>query len=144
MNNILIFSQDGTFTGFCRSIGIGKRQDSGLIGEKLTKMLEIENMTSDDLIKKIGSSYRETVKRVLSNEEIPSRKFIEKLLNMFELPLDYFTEKNLENVIVTDNGIIVARYETNERAKEVKNELDKLIRECHFQNKPIILEMPKI
>ena len=143
MNNILIFSQDEKFTNFGRSIGIGARRANGLIGDKLSKLLESKEMTADELIKQLGNSYSDTIKRILHNQEIPKQKMIDKLVNFFKLSEDYFEEKELENVIITDNGIIVAKYDTNERALQVKKQLDILIEECHSKEKPIILHMPK-
>lgn len=143
MNKILIYSQDGKFTSFCRSIGIGARRESGLIGEKLNELLLKHEMSVDSLISKIGNSYREAITRILADKEIPSTKIINKLISLFELSEDYFQEKELENVIITDNGIVVGKYETNARAIEVKEKLDAVIKECHLKGLPIALEMPK-
>ena len=69
MNNILIKSQDGKFTGFCRYIGIGARNPKAVIVNELKKLLEEKNMTSDDLINLVGNSYRDNIKRILDNQD---------------------------------------------------------------------------
>ena len=143
MNRILIYSQDEKFTSFCRSIGIGMRRETGLIGEKLHELLIKNEMTIDDLIKKLGNSYRETLIRVIDDKEIPNMKLINKLISLFNVEDSYFKEKELENVIITDNGIVVGKYETNARTIEVKKSLDAVIKECHLKGLPIALEMPK-
>lgn len=143
MNNILIYSQDDKFTSFCRSLAIGRRQSTGLIGDKLNELLKSKGMTKEELIKQLGNSYSDTVNRILNNQEIPKPKIIEKLVNLFELDSDYFEEKELENVLITDSGIVVAKYNTNDRAFEVKVGLDEYIKECYMAGKPIVLNMPK-
>ena len=143
MNKILIYSQDEKFTSFCRSIGIGMRRETGLIGDKLNELLIKHEMTSEDLIRKLGNSYRDIITRVLSDKEIPNIKVINKLVTLFDLDENYFKESELENVIITDNGIVVGKYETNARTIEVKKALDAIIKECHLKGLPITLEMPK-
>jgi len=53
MNNILIISQDGNLTCFAKSIAIGERQKTGLIGDKLYEALNKANITLENLIEKI-------------------------------------------------------------------------------------------
>lgn len=143
MNNMLIKSQDGNFTGFVKYIGIGQRQDNGLIGDKLKELLYKEKMTSEDLIKEVGNSYRDNIKRVLDNQEIPKPKLIELITSKLDVDNDYFVETELQNIIVTDNNIVIAKYDTNKRALEVKQELDKYMFECHKKSTPITIEIPK-
>lgn len=143
MNNILIKSQDGKFTGFCRYIGIGARNPKTVIGDELKKLLEEKNMTSDDLINLVGNSYRDNIKRTLDNQEQPKPKLVELITNKLGVNKDYFEDKELENVIVTDNNIVVAKYPTNARAMEVKKKLDGYIIECVRKNFNVVIEMPK-
>ncbi|MBS7020373.1 MAG: hypothetical protein KH135_00670 [Firmicutes bacterium] len=143
MNNMLIKSQDGNFTGFVKYIGIGQRQDNGLIGDKLKELLYKKNMTSDELINRVDNSYKDNIKRVLDNQEIPKPKLVELIITNLCVDKDYFIETELQNIIVTDNNIVIAEYDTNKRALEVKKELDKLIIECHKKGTPIVIEMPK-
>jgi len=143
MNNILIISQDQKITGFCRFVGIGRRQPNLLIGEKLKSLLEERKMTVDDLISKIGNNYRRNIERIIENEEIPTKKHLEVITNAFNVESDYFDDKELENVIVTDNNLIVARYETDEKAQEIKKKIDDYILNCYLKNEKIILDLTK-
>ena len=143
MNSILIKSQDGKFTGLCKYIGIGKRKPTGLIGEKLTKLLYEAKMAPDELIEKLGNSYRRNIERILTDEEIPKRELIERIANKLEVGADYFEETELENVILTDNNNVIAQYSTNERALEVKKELDEKIFEMYSKGLPISIKMPE-
>ena len=143
MNNILIFSQDGNFTTFARNIAIGRRQENYLIGDKLKTLLDYKNETSEDLIKSLGNSYRDTITRILNNEEIPKKQILDKLIKHFELGDDCFKETQLENIIITDNGIVVGKYSTNAKTREVKQQLDEIIRTNYMNNKPVILNIPK-
>lgn len=143
MNNILIKSQDGKFTGFCRYVAIGAREDRGLIGDKLTQLLYESKMTSEKLIEILGNSYRRNIERILANEEIPKPDLVKKITNKLEVEENYFKEKELENVIITDNNIVVAKYETNNRAKEVKEEIDKQIFEAYSTNANVVIIMPE-
>lgn len=143
MNNMLIFAQDGKYTCFCRSIAIGARNESGLIGDSLKSLLDDKGITIEELIKNFGNSYRDAVNRILNNQEIPNEKMLNKLVKFFDVDEDYFKEKELQNVIITDNGIIVGQYDTNARALEIKTQLDELIKECYQKNRPIVLELPK-
>lgn len=141
MNNILIFSQDGNFTGYCRSIAIGQRQENFLIGDKIKELLDKRSIVLDDLIHTLGNSYRDSITRVYNNQEIPKKQLVDKLVKYFEVDDDYFTEKELKNVLITDGGIIVAKYPTNKDAEEKKMEIDNIILESARHNQPIIINL---
>lgn len=143
MNNILIKSQDENFTGFCKYIGIGRRTPKTVIGDELKALLEEKKMTRDDLINLVGNSYRDNIKRVLENQEQPKPKLVELITTKLDVDKDYFEDKELENVIVTDNNIVVAKYPTNKRTLEVKKQLDKHIFECLENGANVFIEMPK-
>lgn len=141
MNNILIISQDGNFTGYCRSIAIGQRQENYLIGDKLQALLEDRKMVLEELIKEIGNSYRTTLQRIYTNQEIPKKQMLDKLIKYFEVDDDYFTEKELRNVLITDGGIIVAKYRTDKETEEKKMEIDSTILELTKHNQPVIINL---
>lgn len=143
MNNILIFSQDGNFTGFVENIAIGRRQETYIIGDKLRELLGNKKEEIESLIKSIGNSYRDNINRIINNQEIPKKQLLDKLIKHFKVEDDYFYEKELENIIITDKGIVVGKYLTNDKAKEIKQQLDEIIRNNYMSNKPIILNMPK-
>ena len=143
MNNMLIISQDEKFTGMVRFVGIGQRNPKTIIGDELKSLLEEKKMTSDELITLVGNSYRDNIKRVLENQEQPKPKLVELITTKLGVGKDYFEDKELENVIVTDNNIVVAKYSTNKRALEVKEELDKFIIECIRNGANVLIEMPK-
>lgn len=143
MNNMLIKSQDGNFTGFVKYLGIGQRQVTGLIGDKLKEILKEKNITVDELIAKVGNSYRANIERSLEDKEIPKRDLVKKIVNKLKISDDYFEEDNLRNVIITDGNMVIAKYDTDDRAKEVLEELNKYIIECHKKGTPIAIEMPK-
>ena len=143
MNNMLIISQDKKFTGRVRFLGIGQRNPKTVIGDELKSLLEEKKMTSDELITLVGNSYRDNIKRVLENQEQPKPKLVELITTKLGVDKDYFEDKELENVIVTDNNIVVAKYPTNKRTLEVKKELDKYITECVRKGINIVIEMPK-
>ena len=143
MNNMLIISQDEKFTGMVRFVGIGQRNPKTIIGDELKSLLEEKKITSDELITLVGNSYRDNIKRVLENQEQPKPKLVELITTKLGVNKDYFEDKELENVIVTDNNIVVAKYPTNKRALEVKEELDKFIIECVKKGSNVAIEMPK-
>ena len=143
MNNMLIISQDEKFTGMVKFLGIGQRNPKTIIGDELKSLLEEKKMTSDELITLVGNSYRDNIKRVLENQEQPKPKLVELITTKLGVDKDYFVDIELENVLVTDNNIIVAKYPTNKRALEVKQELDKYIIECVRKDTNIVIEMPK-
>lgn len=143
MNNMLIISQDKKFTGMVKFLGIGQRNPKTVIGDELKSLLEEKKMTSDELITLVGNSYRDNIKRVLGNQEQPKPKLVELITTKLGVDKDYFVDIELENVLVTDNNIIVAKYPTNKRALEVKQELDKYIIECVRKGTNIVIEMPK-
>ncbi len=143
MNNMLIISQDEKFTGMVKFLGIGQRNPKTVIGDELKSLLEEKKMTSDELITLVGNSYRDNIKRVLENQEQPKPKLVELITTKLGVDKDYFEDKELENVIVTDNNIVVAKYPTNKRTLEVKKELDKHILECLENGANVFIEMPK-
>ncbi len=143
MNNMLIISQDEKFTGMVKFLGIGQRNPKTIIGDELKSLLEEKKMTSDELIALVGNSYRDNIKRVLENQEQPKPKLVELITTKLGVGKDYFEDKELENVIVTDNNIVVAKYPTNKRTLEVKKELDKHIFKCLENGANVFIEMPK-
>ena len=143
MNNMLIISQDEKFTGMVKFLGIGQRNPKTIIGDELKSLLEEKKMTSDELITLVGNSYRDNIKRVLENQEQPKPKLVELITTKLGVDKDYFVDTELENVLVTDNNIVVAKYFTNKRTLEVKKELDKYIIECVRKGTNIVIEMPK-
>nr|DAX84767.1 MAG TPA: HTH-type transcriptional regulator [Caudoviricetes sp.] len=143
MNNMLIISQDEKFTGMVKFLGIGQRNPKTIIGDELKSLLEEKKMTSDELINLVGNSYRDNIKRVLENQEQPKPKLVELITTKLGVGKDYFEDKELENVIVTDNNIVVAKYPTNKRTLEVKKELDIYITECVKKGINMVIEMPK-
>ena len=143
MNNILIFSQSGQETMSVKGICIGKRNPIRTIGDKLREVMEEKNISTDFLIHEMGSSFVDNIKRVLTNDEIPKPKFVEKVTKILELPRDYFEDKELENVIISTDGIVVAKYDTNDRALEVKKSLDVEVEEKYLKGLPIVIKFPK-
>ena len=143
MNNILIKSQDGKMTIYPELITIGHRQPVMVIGDKLKKLMNEHEITTSNLIDQIGNSYRSNIERIIDNQEIPNPKMIEKLVNVFSLDKDYFSDKELENVICVQGGIVVGTYDTNNRADEVRIELQKIQEDAFLNQKPIVYEMPK-
>lgn len=143
MNNILIISQDGNFTGYRKTIAIGQRQENYLIGDKMKDLLDMRKEKIEDVISSIGNSYRDSITRVYNNQEIPKKQLLDKLIKYFEVDDDYFRDKNLRNVIITDGGVIVGTYSTNEKAEEVKKQLDIIIDENNENPFPTKLHIPK-
>lgn len=139
---LLIFSQSGNETLLSEGVCIGERNPKLTIGDELKKLMEEKDINTDTLITHLGTNYTDTLKRVLNNDEVPKPKFVDKLTNLLNVPKDYFEDKELRNVIITDRGIVVAKYDTNERALEIKKEIDIQIREKYLKNLPIIIEFP--
>lgn len=143
MNNLLIVSQDGKMQIYPELITVGRRQPIMVIGDKLKELMDKHNMTTDDLINKVGNSYRDNITRIVNNQEISKPKMIEKLVNIFKVDEDYFTDKELDNVICVQGGIVVGKYDTNVRADEVRIELQNKQKEAHLNNNKIVYEMPE-
>lgn len=125
--NFLLESQDGKFIGYCKYLGIGKRKEKLIIGDKLNKVLSDKNISKEELIKNIGNSYRDNIDRILDNIEIPKIKLLERITNYLDIDSDYFKDKELENVIVTDNNVIIGTFSTDEKALEIYSKLKELI-----------------
>lgn len=140
---ILIFSQSGNETLMSDGLCIGERNPKTIIGDELKEVLDKKNLSTDFLVHELGANYSDTIRRVLTNEEIPKPKFVEKLCKVLELEEDYFVDKELRNVLITSNGIVVAKFATNERALEVKKALDKEIEEKFVKNIPIVIKFPE-
>ena len=144
MNNMLIKSQDENFTGYVRYIGIGRRTPKTVIGDELKVLLEEKKMTRDDLVNLVGNSYRDNINRILENQEQPKPKLVELITTKLGVDKDYFVDnKDLENIIVTDNNIVIATYESNDRARKVKEQLDEIIIDRTIAGKTAVIEMPK-
>ena len=138
---ILIFSQSGKETLMCEGLCIGERRPRQVIGDELKELMKEKNINTDTLITHLGTNYTDTLKRVLNNEEVPKPKFVDKLTNLLNVPKDYFEDKELQNVLITDKGIVVAQYPTDEEALTVKKMLDKTIEEKFIKNIPIVIDL---
>ena len=143
MGKMLVKSQNGNDIWFVDGISIGERQPNRLIGDKLAKLLKKKKITEEELVKELGNSYRDNISRILLDKEIPNPKLLDKLIKHFELDADYFNDKELRNVIITDSRMIVAEYPTEKRAKEVLEKMDEYITEAFLKSKPIVIEFPK-
>jgi len=143
MGKMLVKSQNGNDIWFVDGISIGERQPNRLIGDRLAKLLKKKKITEEELVKELGNSYRDNISRILLDKEIPNPKLLDKLIKHFELDADYFNDKELRNVIITDSRMIVAEYPTEKRAKEVLGKMDEYITEAFFKSKPIVIEFPK-
>lgn len=143
MGKILLISQSENDTWFVNGISIGIRQPQIVVGTKIKELLKTKEISEENFIKEFEGNYRESLKRVLEDKEIPKEKLFNKIADYFKLDKEYFYDKNLKNVIVNDSRMVVAEYETEARTLEVKKQLDELITECYRNNRPIIIKMPK-
>lgn len=138
---LLIFSQSGKETLMCEGLCIGERRPRQVIGDELKELMKEKDINTDTLITHLGTNYTDMLKRVLNNEEVPKPKFVDKLTNLLNVPKDYFEDKELQNVLITDKGIVVAQYPTNEETLTVKKMLDKTIEEKFIKNIPIVIDL---
>ena len=143
MNNMLIISQDEKFTGMVKFLGIGQKNPKTVIGDELKSLLEEKKMTSDELITLVGNSYRDNIKRVLENQEQPKPKLVELITTKLGVDRDYFVDTELENILVTDNNIVIGKFQTNKRALEVFKNISIHIGYEYRCNNPIIVKKPQ-
>lgn len=141
MNNMLIISQDG-LSVHPTMIGLGHRQEVQVIGDKVKELLEKKELSVNDLVNIVGNSYKKNVERIVKNQEIPTPKMIEKLGNVFGVEKEYFKDKELTNMVCVQGGIVVGRYDTDARALEVKEELQRIQKDAFINNKKVVYEMP--
>lgn len=141
---LLIFSQSGKETLMCEGLCIGERRPRQVIGDELKELMKEKNVDTDYLVRQLGSNYSDTLRRTMTNEEVPKPNFVNKLTNLLNVPKDYFEDKELQNVLITDKGIVVAQYPTNEIAFEVKKKLDKEIEEKYIKGIPIVINFNEV
>jgi len=137
----LIFSQSGKETLLAEGVCIGERRPRQIIGDELKELMKEKDINTDTLITHLGTNYTDTLKRVLNNEEVPKPKFVDKLTNLLNVPRDYFEDKELQNVLITEKGIVVAKYPTDKEALTVKEMLDKTIEENYRKQTPIVIDL---
>ena len=143
MEKMLVISQNEADTWFISGISIGIRPPRIIIGTKIREWLKEHDRSEDAFVESFENSYRESLKRVLDNRELPKDKLFNKITVLLEKPREYFLDTQLKNVIVNDSHMVVAEYATEERTTEVKKELDEYITDCYAHNLPIIIRMPK-
>lgn len=143
MEKMLLVSQNEMDTWFVNGISIGKRDPRNVWGDRIKEVLKEANMSEEAFVSLFGKSYENDIRRVLKNEEFPKKQVVDKILNITGKELQYFHDKQLKNVIVNDSRLIVAEYETDARAEEVKKALDEIIIENYSKGNPIILRLPK-
>lgn len=156
MGKILLISQEETDTWFVNGISIGVRQPKIIVGTKIKELLREmvkteptgnasiqKGVSEEEFIKDMGNNYTETLKRVLEDKEIPKEKLFNKIVEYFGVDKNFFYDTNLKNVLVNDSRMVVAEYETEARALEVKKEIDEMIISNYQNGKPIIIKLPK-
>lgn len=143
MKGMLLFSQSSNDTWFVDGISIGIRQPKNIAGDKLKELMKKKKMEVDELIRLVGPNYKDSIGRVLKNDEMPKTKLIDKFCEIFKVKSDYFSDKEFQNVIITDTRIVVAEYKSDKRALEVKKELDAMILDNYLKNKPIVIKFPE-
>jgi len=143
MSKMLVISQNETDTWFVNGISIGRRDPRNIWGDKIKEALKEKNIDEETFINEFGGSYKEHIERILRNEEFPKKQVLNKLLELLGKEITYFHDKQLKNVIVNDSRLVIGEYETDARAKEVKEQLDEIIIENFKSGKPIIIRMPK-
>lgn len=143
MGKILLISQNGNDTWFVNGISIGIRPARNIVGDKIRVALKELKVTEEDFINRFENNYKENIKRVLKNEEIPKEKLFNKIVDVLGKEKAFFFDNQLQNVLVNDNRMVVGEYETNARAREVKEKIDEIIEENFKSDKPIIIKMPK-
>lgn len=143
MGKILLISQEETDTWFVNGISIGVRQPKIIVGTKIKELLKLKGIDNEIFIKDMGTNYSTELGRVLDNQAFPKEKLFNKIAEYFGVDKEYFYDRNLKNVLVNDSRMIVAEYETEARAMEVKKQLDELIIDLYKNNKPIIIRLPK-
>ena len=105
--------------------------------------LRFSDITKEQMIEICGSSYADSLNRIYENKEIPKNKLYDKIINYFGVERDFFLDKELQNVLITSERLVVAEYKTEKRTKEVKEKLDDFIMECYRTGKPIIINFPE-
>ena len=143
MGKILLISQNGNDTWFVDGISIGIRPAKNVIGDKIRIALNELKVTEEEFINRFENNYKENIKRVLKNEEIPKEKIFNRIADILGKEKAFFFDNQLQNVLVNNNRMVVGEYETNARAREVKEMTDELIIDCYMHNKPIIIRLPK-
>lgn len=148
MEKMLVISQNENDTWFVSGLSIGRREPRIVVGTKIKELLKELGVTEEGFVSIFEPNYRENIKRILNNEEIPKEKVFDKILRYFqvnskECTKNFFYDSEFENVIVNDARMIMAEYPTNERAKEVKKLTDDVIVDCVLHEKPIVIRLPK-
>lgn len=143
MEKMLVISQNEMDTWFVNGISIGKRDPRNIWGDKIKEVLKEKNIDENMFISEFGKSYEDHIKRILNNEEFPKKQVVEKILKFLDKEVTYFHDKQLQNVLVNDSRLVIAEYETDARAMEVKKQLDEIIISNYQNGNPIVLRLPK-
>ena len=143
MGRMLVISQNEMDTWFVNGLSIGKRDPRNIWGDKIKEVLKEKKETEEEFIKQFGKSYEDHIKRVLNNEEFPKKQVVDKMLEHLGKELTFFHDKQLKNVLVNDSRLVMAEYETDARAMEVKKLTDDVIVDCVLHEKPIVIRLPK-
>ncbi len=143
MEKMLVISQNEMDTWFVNGISVGRRDPRNIWGDKIKEVLKEKNIDEDMFISEFGKSYEDHIKRVLNNEEFPKKQVVDKILKFLDKEVTFFHDKQLKNVLVNDSRLVIAEYETDARAMEVKKLTDEVIVDCVLHEKPIVIRLPK-
>ena len=114
---IIFKSKEGQIFGSTKYIGLGRRQPKLIYGAKAKELRENANMTIEGLagIFEVKPKVIEGIENQTKALEEPMCK---KYIKQFGVEKEYFFDLELESVIINDQNVVLADFDTNKECKE--------------------------
>ena len=124
---IIFKEQKGNLFGSTKIIGIGKRKPELLFGKKAKELRESAKLSVEELAKEFDVRAN-IINKIEEQKASLDEKTMNKYINKFDVKKEDFFDLDLETLILSEQGIVLASYKTSQECKE---NFDKIMKDYY-------------
>lgn len=125
---IIVIEENGKLFGETEMIGIGVRKPKLIYGEKVKNLRESSNMTIEGLAKEFEVRPN-VINKIEEQKASLDSKMLDKYIEKFKITKEYLFDLDLECLILSIQGNVLATFETSDECKRVYS----LIKQKYFE-----------
>lgn len=135
---IIVIEENGKLFGETEMIGIGVRKPKLIYGEKVKELRENNNLTIEELAKEFEVRPN-IINKIEEQKASLDSKMLDKYIEKFKITKEYLFDLDLECLILSIQGNVLANFETSDECKQVYNLIKKEYLDALKENKNYIL-----
>jgi len=135
---IIVIEENGKLFGETEMIGIGVRKPKLIYGEQVKKLRESSNLTIEELAKEFEVRPN-IINKIEEQKASLDSKMLDKYIEKFKITKEYLFDLDLECLILSIQGNVLANFETSDECKQVYNLIKKEYLDALKENKKYIL-----